>query len=210
MPYIKSQISRNHFEAMSVQHESFFSVHSLKSLLNQAGFILNQLHLVPLDGGSVVIVASKQGQQSSFVDYYLKMEALNGVSDGSAIKTYLENFNLSKNAFTDMIHKLASNSSIVGYGAGSKGCQLFNVLSLGDSIQYVIDEVQIADKRKYIPGCAHPVISLDEASSNPPDYVLISAPTHIAEISKKIISKFPLSQIIVTSPHFGCVESFSL
>ena len=205
VPYAQHQIARNHFEGISIQHESFFTLSSLKYLADNSDLIIEDFIFVPMDGGSIISIFSKKNESKS-LESYLEYEKNNGFYDGSAISFYDSTLKKQIDHFRDFIEKLSSKGSVCGYGGGSKGSNIFNILKLDNQIDLIFDDVQVSDVPKYLPGCGIKVVNPSHSKLIKPDYIIISAPTHIPEISRKINDLFQDTKIIVTSPYFGFLD----
>lgn len=206
VPYLPLQVLGNHFEGMSVQHESHFTLSSLNSLVKDVDMRIVDIRFSGLDGGSTIVCLAKGQSTSDKLSYYINSEIQQGFSDGSALEAYAERLHAQISLFRSYLLQRSRSSLLAGYGAGSKGCQISNLLDLGEGLAYVIDDIQSADSPRFIPGCATKVISSEDASSSPPDIILITAPTHIREVAHKARHLFPSAEILATSPYFSHVD----
>ena len=205
VPYSHHQIERNHFEGISIQHQSFFTITSLKNLAENANLFIEEFLFVPMDGGSIIVVLSKD-KESKSLSSYLSYEKSNGFFDGSAIKNYASKLSYEMKYFRQFIDDLSTKGIVCGYGAGSKGSIFYNAIGLDKQIDFIIDDVQVKSNIKYMPGCGIKVLNKNSLGLVKPNYIVISAPTHIQEIRKKINSLFPEAKIIISSPYFGFLD----
>jgi NDP-4-keto-2,6-dideoxyhexose 3-C-methyltransferase len=217
VPYLRLQLQGNHFEGMSVQHESVFSVTSMLKCLEAAELEAISIRLVPLDGGSMV-VAARPRRQGHEADWNAEIAALLGVEkdEGLATSAGLDRFATRFSAFTQQTQEFlrrttAAGRRVVAYGAGSKGHQLLNVLKAdSEMVSFVIDDTA-GKPGKFVPGCAIPVISQREAVELRPDVVLVTAPTHVREVFNNSQALRERGAVFfATTPCFGPVVTETL
>jgi len=60
VPYLSTQMMNNQFQSMVDQHISFFTVRSMKNLLNNSGLELFDVEFSPMDAGSMIAYVKKQ------------------------------------------------------------------------------------------------------------------------------------------------------
>jgi SAM-dependent methyltransferase len=209
VPYLPMQIKRNHFEGMQVQHESFFTLTSLSNLISAVHLVIEDFHFVGLDGGSIVVTLSRS-TQSNLLPSYLDLENLQGFSDGSAVQNYGEQLARAVLSFTNLLKSIRERGhSLFAYGAGSKGAFICNFLNLANYAELVLDDVQVEDNPMYIPGSGLKVVNPRHHPVLSPDFILITAPTLFAEVSRRAKSLYPQATLLTTTPLMGISESIS-
>ena len=206
VPYLPVQLLRNHFENMPVQHESFFTLYSLKNLIETAGLHIQEVFFVDMDGGSVVVSVGRHSESKSSVpNSLIEQEKANGFLTGSAVEAYAKKYKNFRSISLDITHELAKRGPIVGFGAGSKGQVICNALGIGSYLDCVLDEILISESPRFIPGSGVKVINPSMLDFEP-NAVLITASTHARAIFFKLRNMFPKAEIYGTSPQFGPVE----
>jgi len=215
IPYLRLQMMNGHFEAMTFQHTTFFTINSIDKALRCAGLQPVDVTFVDMDGGSMVIFLRKVNiRQKSRVDEIeniLAFERTWQLDRGSGYKAFFQNVNLickrARNHLTELSDK---GCKIVGYGAGSKGQSLLNMLRLDTKqVPFVIDDTP-GNAGKYIPGTGILVISSRDARASHSDVIFITAPTHIQEIlQKEIYRRKDGTKFLATVPdyHYNAVPT---
>jgi len=106
----------------------------------------------------------------------------------------------------DRVHQCGGVA--LGYGAGSKGQALINMLGLDSGrLRRVIDDTR-GSAGRYIPGAAIEIINSDNSFAQSARVILITAPTHAEEIiEKERVRLAHTAQFLLTSPslHFARV-----
>ena len=87
---------------------------------------------------------------------------------------------------TDLLAKLKSEGkSIAGYGAPAKGNTLLNYAKIGpETLDYLTEELP-TKVGKFSPGMHIPVVHVDVARKNPPDYLLVLAWNYLDKILER-------------------------
>lgn len=190
VPYVRLQMMNGHFEAMTFQHVSFFSVASMVEALTRAGLSAVDVSFVSMDGGSMVIFARKTrrcpGARAVTIDAALELESLYALNTCEAYHSYFRRMDCLRANVKSYLNRLAQKGQrILGYGAGGKGQALLGILELGSTeIALVIDDVP-GNAGKFIPGTGIEIVSSRDSRAQMVDVMLLTAPTHIQEIVHK-------------------------
>ena len=185
VPYLRLQILSGHFEAMTFQHVSFFTVRSIRRALHAAGLTLVDVSFVTMDGGSMVVRARK-GAVSDIAPRLrpvLELEGLLELDRPRGYARFFQRVGFLRTQVRDYLAGLATRGlAIAAYGAGSKGQSLLNMLGVdADHVPFVIDDTPGA-AGLYVPGPGIEVVANRDPRVRRPDVILLTAPTHIAEI----------------------------
>jgi novobiocin biosynthesis protein NovU/D-mycarose 3-C-methyltransferase len=217
VPYLRLQLRGNHFEGMSVQHESFFSIASMLRCLEAAQLRATAVTLVPLDGGSMVITARPREAVNGVAPTpalaaLLALEAEEGLTQPRGLEAFRESFEVFKRQVRDALTRAVDDGRrIAAYGAGSKGHQVLNALCLDSSIVSCVVDDTPGKAGKFVPGCGLPVVTQKEVLEDLPDIVLVTAPTHIKELLANTRSlQSAGASFFVTTPAFGPAVSENL
>jgi methylation protein EvaC len=206
IPYVVHQIMRNQFQSFTFQHISFFSVHSMVAIAAAAQLVVAEVRFVEMDGGSMVVVlrpANGRADTPAGVRLLLDLERTLGYTRTDPYQDYFESFGREKNKIRDVLSVMnREGTHVVGYGAGSKGQALVNMLELDrDRLAAVIDDTPGA-AGKYVPGVALPVIGRDDDLARKAACVFVTAPTHAKEIVAKQRLERNDTVYLATMPRF--------
>jgi len=211
VPYMPAQLRGNQYAGMSVQHINFFTLGCLEYIGGLNGLSIVNAKFSKMDGGSIVVFFSKQKQHrmTNSLNGILKLERESGVASLCGLLDMFVSMDNSIKLSKEHILKLHEKSyRIIGYGAGSKGQAIFNMLGLPHKIiKYVVDDTP-GSKGRYIPGAGTEVVDSSSFLLSEADYCLITAPTHVDEIVSKESNRHPNVAFIRTSPDFSYTSSY--
>jgi SAM-dependent methyltransferase len=206
VPYLPMQIKRNHFEGMQLQHESFFTLTSLYYLVSNVDLVIEDFRFVTLDGGSIIVTLSR-GASCELIPSYLDLEKHQGFADGCAVLAYGNQLAINASSFSGLLQRIRdAGHTIFAFGAGSKGSFICNYLNLSEYVELVLDDVQVHESTMFLPGSGLRVVNPRYNTNSPPDYVLITAPTLHAEVSRRVHALYPQARILTTTPLMGLSE----
>jgi C-methyltransferase C-terminal domain/Methyltransferase domain len=209
VPYLKSQMVNNHFEAMTFQHVSFFTVIAMTRALREAGLQLVDVAFVTVDGGSAIFSVKKTASRpSDGVDDLRHLESVFGMDRPSGYESFFAKVQHNRDTIKPSLMRLASEGRrIFGYGAGGKGQSMLNMLGLDtDEIEGVIDDTP-GNAGRYIPGTGIGVVASTDERASRPDVILLSAPTHIPEILMKERHRLAGARVLATVPDFHALAT---
>lgn len=187
VPYLHLQMLNGHYEALTFQHISVFSVTSISRALESVGLMVVDVAFVSMDGGSMVVTARKgdcaPSTQASLV---LGVERGLGISREEYFSPYVERMRRLAKTPAAVLGELTGRGFVVaGYGAGTKGQSLLNMMGLDTGlVSFVIDDAP-GNSGKFVPGVGIPVLDSAAASEREFGVVMLTAPTHINEIMGK-------------------------
>ena len=213
IPYLQLQMTNGHYEAMTFQHMSFFTVTSMIQALALAGLALVDVDFVDMDGGSMIIYAQKRNNvrnnRSTRLINILEFEKALKLDTPEGYELFFSKIATNRNLIKNYFSRIADKGiSVMAYGAGSKGQSLLNMLDLdSEQIKYVIDDVP-GNAGRYVPGTGIQVISSTDARARHADIIFLTAPTHIREIMRKESRRFAQgTRFVATVPDFHFLES---
>jgi SAM-dependent methyltransferase len=206
VPHAHTQLTHGHFEGLTFQHQSVFSLASLCYGLRQAGLNAVDAQLTTMDGGSMVVYARRSGRctavPSPGVQALLALEAAADLGAPGGFVRYQTRFaelGSSVHAVLDSVNQ--SGGVALGYGAGSKGQALINMLGLNAKhLRKIVDDTR-GSAGRYIPGAAIEIIRSDDGLAQTATVILVTAPTHAQEILRKERGRLTrATQFLLTSP----------
>lgn len=175
------------FDQIYHEHMYYYTVTSLKMIMEKHGMKLINAEMQKIHGGSIRLVIVKEEfnypvsnsvyefleKEKSFdEDYYEKW--------GETIKKHLQ-------ICLDKIKEIKnSGKTIAGFGAAAKGCVFLNALGITDAeIDYIIDDTDIK-QGKYIPGTGIQVVGREVLKKAQPDYIIILAHNFVEHIIESL------------------------
>lgn len=190
--YLPLMVETNSFDTICHEHLLYLSLTDIKRIIELAGMHLVDASINAINGGSIAITAIKSDQipsASPFVEYLLDMEEKTGISDGSRLNSFAQQFHQhcsDLKALIDEYKKL--DFDVVAIGASTKGNVLLQVSGLNSNHIRVIGEVNPRKYGKQAPGSGIPIISEEELLASATDKTLmLILPWHFRE---NLIPKF--------------------
>ncbi len=178
VPYLVDMFENYTFDTIYHEHLSYLSVKPLTKLFNQFGMELFDVKIFPMQGNSIRGYAGKIGKHRVLksIEELLKKEEAMGLNDFS---TYLKLANdiaeMKKKVFEILNNLKKQGKKIAAYGAPAKGNTLLNYFGIGPEILDYATEALPSKIGLYTPGTHIPVVNIEEARKNPPDYYLLLA-----------------------------------
>jgi hypothetical protein len=205
--YLISLLDRLQYDTIYHEHLRYYSLHSLKYLLEMHG--LEVIHSVPIPthGGSIRVYAARKGTRpvSKSVSEMLATEPT-----GTAMRERLRRFRsdviLSKLRLMSLLcHCKEKGARIWGISAPSRASTLMSYVGIDDgTIDYVAEIKGSLKIGKYMPGTLVPVVEEARIFEDQPEYALIFS-WHIAdELIPKLRNQGYRGRFIVPLPipHF--------
>ena len=188
VPYLQLQMMNNQFPSMTFQHVSFFNVTSMNHALEKAGLALVDVAFVTMDGGSMIAYAVGQdsGHAGEFVEAIFAHENMLQLNRAAGYDRFFDRVATQCVQVRDYLESLsAKGHTVFGYGAGSKGQALLNMMKCDVAhVPFIIDDVP-GNAGQFVPGTAIQVIASSDERVSAADFIFITAPTHVAEIVGK-------------------------
>jgi len=120
------------------------------------------------------------------VSHYLKSEELMGLHKPAVYGAFKKSCETSRDALLKLLTDLRSSGSrIVGYAATSKSTTIINYCGINSDLIEFISDTTPVKQGKFSPGAHIPVRPYEEFKSRYPEYALLFAYNHAAEIMAK-------------------------
>jgi SAM-dependent methyltransferase len=181
--YLVGLLDRLQYDTVYHEHLRYYSVGSLKYLLEMHGLEVFHARHIPSHGGSIRVYAARRGTHA--VNPSVK-QMLDAEPHGAAMRQRLAAFRdavmLSKLRLLSMIRDIKEvGGRIVGISAPSRASTLVNYVGLDEAIIDYVCEIQGSLKiGKYMPGTLIPVVEESQLFSDQPDCAIIFS-WHIAD-----------------------------
>ena len=176
--YMPMMIKNRSYDTICHEHLEYYSLKSLKYLLDKAGLKIINLSFNQINGGSMVVdVAKKKSKLSEckhLINWVLKSESLNKYNEIKKHKQFFKECQNHKILLKELLVTLKKqNKKILGYGASTKGNVLLQYCNIDSKLLNYISEVNRFKFNKYTPGSNIKIISEKEAKLKNPDYLLV-------------------------------------
>lgn len=202
-PYLGSMLAKTSYDQIYDEHIYIFSGSSIQKVFSQYGLELIDLQEQITHGGSMryVIAHEKFAKPSNAMIEVLENEERKGFNSVEAYLAFGMECEKKRMQLKEIILELSNRGKrIAGYGATSKSTTILNYCQIGNGlIEYICDTTPEKQGR-LTPGSHIPVISREEAQERLPDYFILFAWNHAAEImaleSERMPSKVEWISII--------------
>jgi len=188
--YLGGLIETLQYDTIYHEHLRYYSVHSLKYLLEEHGLRIFHVTRIPTHGGSIRVYANmvlrSPGTQRHPVDetvaQILNEEWDAGLTGDSWITPFRRRVTSSKLALYRLLEPIKrKGGTIYGIGAPARSTTLINYLGLDDGIVDCALEIKGSKKiGKYLPGTNMPVLDESLLYEDQPEYALLLS-WHIGE-----------------------------
>jgi hypothetical protein len=182
--YLVDLVDTLQYDTIYHEHLRYYSLTSLKYLLNMHGFNVFHVKRIPTHGGSIRVYATRaQGvTPDASVAATLQAEAAAGFAAHSWIPAFRDRVLQSKLELYEMLAQLKrGNARVYGIGAPSRASTLLTYVGLGSGVLDCVMELSRSKKlNKFMPGTNIPVLDEARLYVEQPEYVLLLS-WHIAD-----------------------------
>jgi len=206
--YMPSMIKNISYDTICHEHLEYYSLKSLKYILDKSKFKIIDIELNDINGGSFAISVakklSKKYNENPLVDWLLKKEELYKFNKLETLIDFKLKVFKHKKLLSDLILNLKDmKKSVAGYGASTKGNVILQFCKLNNkSIPYIVD-LNPYKRNRVTPGSNIKIISENDFKRKKVDYLLVFPwhfKNHILQREKTFIKNggnfiFPLPDI---------------
>jgi hypothetical protein len=176
--YMPMMLKNNSYDTICHEHLEYYSLTSIKFILDKAGFKIIDLEFNGINGGSFALTAAKKEskfKEASFlINWLLKKEDLFKYNDLKTFKIFFNNIVKHKKIFKDLLLNLRDmKKKVIGYGASTKGNVIIQFCEITKKLIPYIADVNDFKHNRYTPGSKIKIISEKKAKLMKPDYFLI-------------------------------------
>ena len=201
--YLLPLIETLQYDTIYHEHLRYYSLHSLKYLLEMHGFEIYHAKPIPTHGGSIRVYAARQGVEPVQPTVAQLLDREKGVVVGhDKLRAFRDKVIASKLALMKTIADIKRDGgTIYGISAPSRASTLINYCGIDDGILDYVLEIKGSHKvGKYVPGTLIPVVDEARLFEDQPDYALLLA-WHIAdELMPKLTQKGFKGKYIIPLP----------
>ena len=201
--YLYPLIKRLQYDTIYHEHLRYYSLASLKYLLEMHDLEIFHAKNIPSHGGSIRVYAAKKGQHK-VLPTVKKMLSIEKpvVTNLKKLLSFRNRVVLSKLELHKLLHSIKKKGEhIYGIGAPSRASTLVNYAGIDDGILDCVLEIKGSHKiGKYVPGTVIPVLEESKLYEDQPDFALLLS-WHIAdELAPKIRKNGFRGEFIVPLP----------
>ncbi len=181
--YVHALVETLQYDTIYHEHLRYYSLHSLKYLLEMHGLEIFHAKRIPTHGGSIRVYAARKGCHAARPTVAAMLAEEDRANlDGTRLTQFKRDVVLSKMRLHALLADLKKQGArIVGVGAPSRASTLINYVGLDDGILDSVLEIKGSYKiGKCIPGTLIPVLEESVLFSEQPDYALLLS-WHIAD-----------------------------
>jgi hypothetical protein len=183
--YMPSMLRANSYDTICHEHVEYYSLQVVERIVRDAGLELLDVRFNRVNGGSFAVTAQRRNGprkvNRGLIDWFLRQEERLRVTEPAAFQAFDRAVQQHRDDLTDLIRTLrADGSTVVGYGASTKGNVLLQYCGLTVDDLPVIAEVNPNKYGCMTPGTHIPIASEDEVKAQRPDYMLV-LPWHFRE-----------------------------
>lgn len=181
--YLLPLIQTLQYDTIYHEHLRYYSLHSLRYLLESHGLEIFHAKRIPTHGGSIRVYAARKGENpvKSTISELLSIEKP-VVLDKDNLFKFKKNVVISKLRLHRLLFDIKEKGErIYGISAPSRASTLINYVGLDEGIIDYVVEIQGSHKiGKYIPGTLIPVVEESCLFTDQPEYALLFS-WHIAD-----------------------------
>ncbi len=181
--YLIGLLDRLQYDTVYHEHLRYYSLRSLRYLLEMHGLEVFHARYIPTHGGSIRVYAGRKG------DYPVRetvQEIIDHEPHGTEMVERLSRFRhevmIAKLHLLSMLYEIKQKGArVCGISAPSRASTLVTYLGLDDAlVDYVVEIKGSLKIGKYLPGTLIPVIEEGRLFEDQPEYALIFS-WHIAD-----------------------------
>ena len=208
LSYMPMMIKNTSYDTICHEHLEYYSLKSLKFLLDKANLKIVNLSFNQINGGSIELDIAKKKSKfkecKNLINWVLKSEKLGQYNEISRQKRFFRECENHKTLLKQLLYTLKEQGkNIVGYGASTKGNVILQYCGINEKLINKIAEVNKYKFGRYTPGTNIKIVSEKKAMKNVPDYLLVLPwhfKDHIIKREDKFLKKggkliFPLPDI---------------
>ena len=192
--YMPMMIKNLSYDTICHEHLEYYSLKSLKYLLDKVNLKIVDLSFNQINGGSIALDIAKKSSKlkevSYLINWVLESERINKYNDLHKQKDFFKKCQKHKYLLKKLLINLKNqNKKIYGYGASTKGNVILQYCNIDSKIIPFIGEVNKFKYNKYTPGSKIKIISEKKLKNKKIDYLLV-LPWHFKDYIIKRESEY--------------------
>jgi SAM-dependent methyltransferase len=158
VPYWKTQIENNRFDMVYHEHVTYFTVFSMKKMIEESGMYIKDIQVVNSHGGSLRIIGSKSKSENSIVEKMIKDEKESGIFTAEYYSLARKRINNIRAKTMNKIYEIGDDQKIYGIGAAAKANTLLTYFGLNSTLISAITDSSPFKIGKYTPLTRIPIV----------------------------------------------------
>lgn len=211
--YLPAFLQRVQYDTIYHEHLRYYSLASLKFLLERHGLEIVHVREIPTHGGSVRVYAQKDGDGRKSVDLsvaemVVREEKELGEKISQTWDLFRQDVSIAKFVLLRHLESMMYHGAkVFAIGCPSRAVTLVNYCGLDETLVQCVCEVEGSNKiDHYVPGTMIPVVSERHLYEKQPEYALLLS-WHLAdELIPKIRSRGFKGKFIVPLPEVKVVD----
>jgi C-methyltransferase C-terminal domain/Putative zinc binding domain/Methyltransferase domain len=184
---LETIIRQGQWNALRHGHYAYYSTTALSAMLAEIGFSPRSAWRFELYGGTVLLAARRDGDDSSgpdeTIDAILTAEASMGVCDPEVLRGLQQDVQAGAAALHGWLaDSAAAGRTVLGYGAASRAVALLCKAGIDVGLLPAVADASPAKQGLRMPGSTIPVISPAELTAQRPDEVALFVSDLMAEV----------------------------
>ena len=208
LSYMPSMIKNTSYDTICHEHLEYYSLSSLKNLLDRTNLKIINMSFNHINGGSIELDISKKKSKykecKKLINWVLNREDIYNYNSLTQIKNFYQECLKHRKTLRKLLFNLKDEGKkVLGYGASTKGNVILQFCKINENSLKYIGEVNKFKYNKYTPGSKIKIVSESILKKHKPDYLLVLPwhfKDHIIKKEKKFLNNggnliFPLPEI---------------
>ena len=192
--YMPAMIRNISYDTICHEHLEYYSLKSIKFILDSVGFKIIDLEFNDINGGSFALTVAKKTsrhtENNKTVQWLLEKEDVLNYNNINKHKDFYKECLKQRVLLIDLLKNLKDmKKKVFGYGASTKGNVILQFCNIDQKLIPYIGEVNKYKFNKYTPGSNIKIISETKLKKMKPDYLLV-LPWHFKDFIVKKEKKF--------------------
>ena len=178
LSYMPMMLKNVSYDTICHEHLEYYSLKSLKYLLDKAGLKIVSLAFNQINGGSIELDVAKKNSKfkeiKELINWVLESEKRNKYNEISRQRDFFKQCINHKFLLKKLLVTLKKqNKKVYGYGASTKGNVILQFSKIDSNLIKYIGEVNKFKFNRYTPGSKIKIISEQKLKKMKPDYLLV-------------------------------------
>ena len=192
--YMPAMIRNISYDTICHEHLEYYSLKSIKFILDTVGFKIIDLEFNDINGGSFALTVAKKNsthkENNKTVQWLLEKEEILNYNNINKHKNFYQECLKQKLLLVNLLKNLKDmKKKVLGYGASTKGNVILQFCNINEKLIPYIGEVNRYKFNRYTPGSNIKIISETKLKQMKPDYLLV-LPWHFKDFIIKKEKKF--------------------